>query len=156
MIYIDEHKMEIPSSVDDIELTSSELIREQRVKKLFYSRKPISFNVNMEQENQEMLFELLDNRGKKIKFQMISGICDGTLIFAFKLIKHLEFLGCTNIRVESEEVENKETKQLGTIFKATGIRWETNNFRRLHRLPMKRRKGWKRKKLKGKETQWTI
>lgn len=56
-------------------------------------------------------------------------------------IKHmLERIGATNIKIRSEEVENPEPAWMKTRFIATGTIWNTNNFRRLHGIPMKRRR----------------
>lgn len=68
-----------------------------------------------------------------------SCVCDSTLVFLIQLIQTLKKLGCTNIKWRSEEVENPNPAWMNTRFIATGIVWNTNNFRKLHEIPMKRR-----------------
>lgn len=69
-----------------------------------------------------------------------SCVCDSTLVFLIQLIQTLKKLGCTNIKWRSEEVENPNPAWMSTRFIATGIIWNTNNFRKLHGIPMKRRR----------------
>lgn len=69
-----------------------------------------------------------------------SCVCDSTLVFLVQLIQTLKKFGCTNIKWRSEEVENPNPAWMGTRFIATGIIWNTNNFRKLHGIPMKRRR----------------
>lgn len=69
-----------------------------------------------------------------------SCICDGTLVFAIQLMQSLAKMGATNIDIRSEEVENPDPAWMKMRFIATGIVWNTNNFRKLHGVPMKRRK----------------
>lgn len=69
-----------------------------------------------------------------------SCVCDSTLVFAIQLMQSLAKIGATNIKIRSEEVENPNPAWMKTRFIATGIVWNTNNFRKLHGVPMKRRK----------------
>lgn len=68
-----------------------------------------------------------------------SCVCDSTLVFLIQLIQTLKKMGCTNIKWRSEEVENPNPAWMSTRFIATGIIWNTNNFRKLHGIPIKRR-----------------
>lgn len=68
-----------------------------------------------------------------------SCICDSTLVFAIQLMQSLAKIGVTNIKIRSEEVENPNPAWMKTRFIATGIVWNTNNFRKFHGVPMKRR-----------------
>ena len=75
--------------------------------------------------------------GKKMVCET-SCLCDGTLTFLIQLIQSLRDIGCTNIKWKSEEVENPEPLWMKTRFIAYGVIWNTNNFRKLHGIPMKR------------------
>ena len=98
----------------------------------------ISFDVD-KQVAQKIYAELQPKHGGKITVET-SCICDGTLVFAIQLMQSLERIGATNIKIRSEEVENPEPAWMKTRFIATGTIWNTNNFRRLHGIPMKRRR----------------
>ena len=88
---------------------------------------------------QKLHEKLQPKHGEKLTVET-SCVCDGTLVFAVQLMKALKRIGATNIKIRSEEVENPNPAWMKTRFIATGIIWNTNNFRRLHGVPMKRRK----------------
>lgn len=81
---------------------------------------------------------LLPKHGDKLTLET-SCICDGTLAFGVHLMQKLAKMGATNIKLRSEEVENPNPAWMKTRFIATGIIWNTNNFRKLHGIPMRRR-----------------
>ena len=83
--------------------------------------------------------ELQPKHGEKMKMETFC-ICNGTTECAIQVIKALKEIGATNIKVRFEEVKNSDLEWIGIKFVATGIVWNTNNFRRLHGTPMKRRK----------------
>lgn len=70
-----------------------------------------------------------------------SCVCDGTLCFAIELMQKLAKIGAVNIKCRSEEVQNPNPSWMRTKFIVSGIIRNTNNFRKLHGIPMKRR--WK-------------
>lgn len=88
---------------------------------------------------QKLHAALQPRRGEKLTVET-SCICDSTLVFAIQLMQALAKIGATNIKIRSEEVENRNPAWMKTRFIATGIVWNTNNFRKLHGVPMKRRK----------------
>lgn len=88
---------------------------------------------------QKLHAALQPRHGEKLTVET-SCICDGTLVFAIQLMQALAKIGVTNIKIRSEEVENPDPAWMKTRFIATGIVWNTNNFRKLHGIPMKRRK----------------
>lgn len=88
---------------------------------------------------QKLHAALQPRRGEKLTVET-SCVCDSTLIFAIQLMQSLARMGATNIKIRSEEVENPDPAWMKTRFIATGIVWNTNNFRRLHGVPMKRKK----------------
>ena len=88
---------------------------------------------------QKLHAALQPRRGEKLTVET-SCVCDSTLIFAIQLMQSLARMGATNIKIRSEEVENPDPAWMRTRFIATGIVWNTNNFRRLHGVPMKRKK----------------
>ena len=87
---------------------------------------------------QKLHEKLQPKHGEKLTVET-SCVCDGTLLFLDKLIQSLEKRGATNIKIRSEELENPNSKLMDTRFIATGIIWNTNNFKKMHRVPMKRR-----------------
>lgn len=98
----------------------------------------ISFDMD-KQVAQKIYAELQPKHGEKLTVET-SCVCDGTLLFAVQLMQSLAKIGATNIKIRSEEVENPEPAWMKTRFIATGTIWNTNNFRRLHGIPMKRRR----------------
>ena len=92
-----------------------------------------------EKEAERLYDELQPKHGEKMKMETFC-ICDGTTECAIWVIKALKEIGATNIKVRFEEVKNSDLEWIGIKFVATGIVWNTNNFRRLHGIPMKRRK----------------
>lgn len=102
------------------------------------SRFEISFDMD-EQAAQKLHTTLQPKHGKKLTVET-SCVCDGTLVFAIQLIQRLRKLGAVNIKLRNEEVENPNPTWMRTKFIATGIMWNTNNYRRLHGIPMKRRR----------------
>lgn len=100
-----------------------------------------SFEIDKKQLK-EFAKALQPKHGEKIEMEC-SCICDGTLVFAIKLIQELRKKGCVNIKVRSEYVQKPERPWEQTKFIATGILWNTNNWRKMHGLTMirRRRKG---------------
>lgn len=98
----------------------------------------ISFDVD-KQLAQKLHEKLQPKHGEKLTVET-SCVCDSTLVFAIQLIQALKRIGATNIKIRSEEVENPNPAWMKTRFIATGIIWNTNNFRKLHGIPMKRKK----------------
>ena len=98
----------------------------------------ISFDMD-KQVSQKLHAALQPRHGAKLTVET-SCICDSTLVFAIQLMQALAKIGATNIKIRSEEVENPNPAWMKTRFIATGIVWNTNNFRKLHGVPMKRRK----------------
>ena len=82
---------------------------------------------------------LQPNQGKKLKVET-SCVCDGTLLFAFQLMRSLSKIGATNIMFRSEMVEDPDPSWMSCRFIAVGTLWNTNNFRKMHGIPMKRRR----------------
>lgn len=103
----------------------------------------ISFDMD-KQLTQKLHAELQPRHGEKLTVET-SCVCDSTLIFAIQLMQALAKIGATNIKIRSEEVENPNPAWMKTRFIATGIIWNTNNFRKLHGIPMKRRNHGKSK-----------
>lgn len=97
----------------------------------------ISFDMD-KQAAQKLHDTLQPKHGEKLTVE-ITCVCDSTLVFAIQLIHLLAKIGATNIKIRSEEVENPNPAWMKTRFIATGIIWNTNNFRKLHGIPMKRR-----------------
>lgn len=98
----------------------------------------ISFDID-KQVAQKLHAALQPIHGAKMTVE-ISCVCDSALVFPIQLTQTLERIGATNIKIRSEEVENPNPAWMKTRFIATGIVWNTNNFRKLHGVPMKRRK----------------
>ena len=90
-------------------------------------------------EAEQLYDELQPKHGEKMKMETFC-ICDGAKECEIWVIKALKEIGATNIKVRFEEVKNSDLEWIGIKFVATGIVWNTNNFRRLHGTPMKRRK----------------
>lgn len=86
------------------------------------------------------LFNQMDKADSGMMKIEVSSVCDGTLIFAAWLIQALQRMGATNIKVRTENVENPDPAWMSCRFVATGIVWNTNNFMKMHGIPMKRRK----------------
>lgn len=97
----------------------------------------IPFNMD-KKVAQKLHTALQPKHGEKLTVET-SCVCDGTLIFAIQLMQSLGKIGATNIKFRSEEVKNPDPAWMSIRFIATGIVWNTNNFRRMHRIPMKRR-----------------
>lgn len=64
-------------------------------------------------------------------------VCDGTLCFAIELCENLKRIGCTNIKVASEEVKS-DIHWMKTKFVARGVIY-SNNYLKMHGLPMRRK-----------------
>lgn len=92
--------------------------------------------------NSSITQRLLDiekrHRGE-IVYEVSSGGCDGSMYFAVQLYFALKRIGCTNIKIYSEDMENPIPAWAHTKFIATGIMWNTNNWRKLHGFPMMRK-----------------
>ena len=103
----------------------------------------ITFDMD-KKEVQKLYAALQPRHGEKLTVE-ISCVCDSTLVFAIQLMQALAKIGATNIEIRNEEVENPNPAWMKMRFIATGIVWNTNNFRKLHGVPMKRRKSGKGK-----------
>ena len=126
--------------LNDIEEISIETSNSDRTKSYNFGESK-SFQVLFEldkQEAEKLHAELQPKHGEKLTVET-SCVCDGTLIFAIQIIHKLELMGATNIKIRSEEIENPDPAWMKTRFIATGIVWNTNNWRRMHGIPMKRR-----------------
>lgn len=97
----------------------------------------LSFNID-KQAAQEIHSVLHPNHGEKLTVET-SCVCDGTLLFAIQLMQTLVRIGAVNIKLWSEMVEDPDPKWMSCRFIANGIVWNTNNFRKMHGIPMKRR-----------------
>lgn len=127
--------------LNDIEETSIEISSLDRTKSYNFGENKgfeVSFEID-KKEAKKLHAELQPKHGEKLTVGT-SCVCDGTLVFAIQLMQELERIGATNIKFRSEEVENPNPAWMKTRFIATGIIWNTNNFRKLHGIPMKRRK----------------
>lgn len=106
----------------------------------FDRNKEFEAKFEIEKKEAEKLYaELQPKHGEKLTVET-SCVCDGTLVFAIHLVQVLARIGATNIEIRSEEVENPNLAWMKTRFIATGIIWNTNNFRKLHGVPMKRKR----------------
>lgn len=97
----------------------------------------ISFSMDKE-VSQKLHAALQPKHGEKLMVET-SCVCDGTLEFAVLLMQSLMKIGAVNIKIQCEDVENPNPLWMSTRFIAIGIVWNTNNFRRRHGIPMKRR-----------------
>lgn len=128
-------------TLNDIEEMSIETSSLDRTKSYdFDGNKEFEAKYEIDKKEAERLYhELQPKHGEKLTVET-SCVCDGTIVFAIHLMRALARAGATNIEIRSEKVENPNPVWTGTRFIATGIVWNTNNFRRLHGVPMKRRK----------------
>lgn len=85
------------------------------------------------------------SRGEKVYYE-ISCICDGTLYYAIQLARVLKGIGCVCIHVKSETIEDANPPWMNCRFIATGVMRNTNNWRRMHGLPMISRKMFRTRK----------
>ena len=99
----------------------------------------VSFEFELEVDEDKFKQALLETDGAKMILSLFC-ICDGTFFFAKSLIDALKSVGCTNIKVRSETIENPEKPWMNCKFIVSGVVWDTNNWRKMHGLPMKRRK----------------
>lgn len=109
-----------------------------------YEKNDYSFSSCLELDSfaaQKILNMEKQHKGKII-YKVPSGCCDGSMHFAVQLYSGLKRIGCTNIKIYSEDIKNPIPTWAHTNFIATGIMWNTNNWRKLHGIPMirKRRK----------------
>lgn len=106
----------------------------------FGDNKELEISLEVDKETARKFYSMASpQHGEKMVVET-SCVCDSTLVFLIQLIQTLKKLGCTNIKWRSEEVENPNPAWMSTRFIATGIIWNTNNFRKLHGIPMKRRR----------------
>lgn len=92
------------------------------------------------QDSGDGLKELLEPKhGEKIYYET-SCVCDGTLYFAVQFVLALKKIGCMCINVRSETVNDANPPWMNCRFIVSGIMWNTNNWRRMHGVPMIRRK----------------
>ena len=137
-ISIDGKVFEPLNDIDEISIETSSLDRTKSYN--FGEDKSFEATFNIDKKEAEKLHTVLQPKhGAKLTVET-SCVCDGTLVFAVQLMQALKRIGATNIKIRSEEVENPNPAWMKTRFIATGIIWNTNNFRRLHGVPMKRRK----------------
>ena len=137
-ISIDGKVFEPLNDIDEISIETSSLDRTKSYN--FGEDKSFEATFNIDKKEAERLHTVLQPKhGAKLTVET-SCVCDGTLVFAIQLMQALAKIGATNIKIRSEEVENPNPAWMKTRFIATGIIWNTNNFRRLHGVPMKRRK----------------
>ena len=136
-ISIDGKVFEPLNDIDEISIETSSLDRTKSYN--FGEDKSFEATFNIDKKEAEKLHTVLQPKhGAKLTVET-SCICDGTLVFAIQLMQSLAKIGATNIKIRSEEVENPNPAWMKTRFIATGIVWNTNNFRKLHGVPMKRR-----------------
>ena len=136
-ISIDGKVFEPLNDIDEISIETSSLDRTKSYN--FGEDKSFEATFNIDKKEAERLHTVLQPKhGAKLTVET-SCICDGTLCFAIQLLYKLSRMGATNIKWRSEEVENPNPAWMKTRFIATGIIWNTNNFRKLHGIPMKRR-----------------
>lgn len=90
--------------------------------------------------DKKIINDITRGKGGKVIYEA-SRICDGTLIFLIDLIESLKKIGCVNIKYTEETVKNPEPIWMNTKFIVTGIMYDTNNWRKLHGLPMIRKRG---------------
>lgn len=136
-ISINGTRFEAPSDITE-QIEASELEEHEFHDLNGISGFEISFDMD-KQVAQKLHTALQPRHGEKLTVE-ISCVCDSTLAFAVQLMQALAKIGATNIKIRSEEVENPNPTWMKTHFIATGIVWNTNNFRRLHGVPMKRKK----------------
>lgn len=137
-ISIDGKVFEPLNDIEEISIETSSLDRTKSYN--FGEDKNFEATFKMDKKDAEKLYaELQPKHGEKLTVET-SCVCDGTLVFAIQIMKALEKIGATNIKIRSEEVENPDPAWMKTRFITTGIVWNTNNFRKLHGVPMKRRK----------------
>lgn len=136
-ISIDGKVFEPLNDIDEISIETSSLDRTKSYN--FGEDKSFEATFNIDKKEAEKLHTVLQPKhGEKLTVET-SCVCDGTLVFAVQLMQSLAKIGATNIKIRSEEVENPNPAWMKTRFIATGIVWNTNNFRKLHGVPMKRR-----------------
>ena len=136
-ISIDGKVFEPLNDIDEISIETSSLDRTKSYN--FGEDKSFEATFNIDKKETEKLHTVLQPKhGEKLTVET-SCVCDSTLVFAVQLMQALKRIGATNIKIRSEEVENPNPAWMKTRFIATGIIWNTNNFRRLHGVPMKRR-----------------
>ena len=105
----------------------------------FSGKGEFEVSFDMDRKIAQKLHSALQPRhGEKLAVEA-SCVCDSTLVFAIQLMQSLAKIGATNIKIRSEEVKNPNPAWMKTRFIATGIVWNTNNFRKLHGIPIKRR-----------------
>ena len=128
-----------PLGDDGIEMIETSNLEEYESHS-FEDNKEWEISFEVDKETARKIYSMASpQHGEKLVVET-SCVCDSTLVFLIQLIQTLKKLGCTNIKWRSEEVENPNPAWMSTRFIATGIVWNTNNFRKLHGIPMKRRK----------------
>ena len=127
-----------PLGDDSIEMIETSDLEEYESHN-FGKNKEFEISLDVDKETARKFYSMASPKhGEKLVVET-SCVCDSTLVFLIQLIQTLKKLGCTNIKWRSEEVENPNPAWMKTRFIATGIIWNTNNFRKLHGVPMKRR-----------------
>lgn len=136
-ISIDGKVFEPLNDIDEISIETSSLDRTKSYN--FDGNKEFEAKYEIDKKEAGRLYdELQSKHGEKLTVET-SCVCDGTFVFAIQLMQSLAKIGATNIKIRSEEVENPNPAWMKTRFIATGIVWNTNNFRKFHGVPMKRR-----------------
>ena len=127
-----------PLEDDGIEMIETSNLEEYESHS-FEDNKEWEISFEVDKETARKIYSMASpQHGEKLVVET-SCVCDSTLVFLIQLIQTLKKLGCTNIKWRSEEIVNPNPAWMSTRFIATGIIWNTNNFRKLHGIPMKRR-----------------
>lgn len=130
-------KLEPLTDITEVELSN---LRECAYKN-FVGNDGLEISFAIDKRKARMLCTALQiDQGSKVEIE-VSDVC-GTFLSAVQLAQELARFGATNIKLRSEKVENPDPKRRLFRFVATGIFWNTNNFRKMHGLPMKRRNKW--------------
>lgn len=126
------------SKIEPISIDSEDVRTPQRFNDS--NNKEMEFEAKIDKkESVELFKKMIQIDAGRVELEA-SCVCDGTYIFAVWLMQALQRMGATNIKFHSEIVENPDPFWMSCRFIATGIVWNTNNFRRMHGIPMKRRK----------------
>lgn len=124
-----------PISIDSEDVRTPQWLSDSNHKE----EKEFEFDVGIDKKESIELFNQLIQEGTGRMELEASCVCDGTYIFAVWLMQALQRMGATNIKFHSEILENPDPFWMSCRFVSTGIVWNTNNFRRMHGIPMKRR-----------------
>lgn len=126
------------SKIEPIRIDSENVNTPQFLSNSNHSEK-IEFEAKIDKKESIELFKQLIQEDAGRMVLEVSCVCDGTYIFAVWLMQVLQRMGATNIKFHSEIVENPDPFWMSCRFIVNGIVWNTNNFRKMHGIPMKRR-----------------